>query len=450
MTAPARTAAFRALAAIASGHRDLPTALVESRRRLRDERDQSLTAAIVHGTLRWQRACDYLLERVSARPLEALDQNVLVILRLSLYQILHLDRVPSSAVVDDAVSLTRASGKTSAAGFVNAVLRSILRQRRALPFPPRPHDPANEEAALLYLGITWSHPDWLVKRWLGRVGFEHAEIWVRFNNEPAPLTLAVNRLRGSRDEVRTALAEDGIDCEDTRFAPHGLRVVAGNPLRGTLHDRFLVQDEASQLVPPALDAKPGERVLDLCAAPGGKTVAICGDMGDRGLLAACDVRARRVALLQDTLRQAGCREARPVYIAPDGALPFASGFDRVLVDAPCSGLGTVRRDPDIKWRRQESDLAALPGRQLALLQRAAAVVRPGGRLVYATCSSEPEENEMVVEQFLVGQPAFRLLDLRRDGRAEIAPVLDNRGMLRTLPFAHGLEAFFAAALQRAS
>ena len=246
------------------------------------------------------------------------------------------------------------------------------------------------------------------------------------------------------------LGEDGIDCADTRFAPHGLRVVAGNPLRGTLHDRFLVQDEASQLVPPAVDAKPGERVLDLCAAPGGKTVAICGDMGDRGLLAACDVRARRVALLQDTLRQAGCREARPVYIAPDGALPFASGFDRVLVDAPCSGLGTVRRDPDIKWRRQEGDLAALPGRQLTLLQRAAAVVRPGGRLVYATCSSEPEENEMVVEQFLVGQPAFRLLDLRRDGRAEIAPVLDNRGMLRTLPFAHGLEAFFAAALQRAS
>jgi 16S rRNA (cytosine967-C5)-methyltransferase len=450
MTAPARTAAFRALAAIASGHRDLPTALVDSRRRLRDERDQSLAAAIVHGTLRWQRACDYLIERVSARPLETLDQNVLVILRLSLYQILHLDRVPSSAVVDDAVSLTRASGKTSAAGFVNAVLRSTLRQRRALPFPARPDDPANDESALSYLGITWSHPDWLVKRWLGRVGFEHAETWVRFNNEPAPLTLAVNRLRGSRDEVRTALATDGTDCEETRFAPHGLRVVAGNPLRGTLHDRFVVQDEASQLVPLALDAQPGERVLDLCAAPGGKTVAICGDMGDRGLVAACDVRGRRIALLQDTLRQAGCREARPVYVAADGALPFASGFDRVLVDAPCSGLGTVRRDPDIKWRRQEDDLAALAGRQLTLLQRAAAVVRPGGRLVYATCSSEPEENEMVVERFLAGHPAFRLLDLRRDGRAELAPVLDSRGLLRTLPFAHGLEAFFAAALQRAS
>ena len=168
MTAPARTAAFHALVAIASNHRDLPTALVESRRRLEDERDRSLAAAIVHGTLRWQRACDYLIERVSARSLASLDQDVLVILRLSLYQILHLDRVPSAAVVDDAVSLTRAAGKKSATGFVNAVLRSTLRQRHTLPLPGRPDDPAHRDAALLYLGITLSHPEWLVVRWLDR------------------------------------------------------------------------------------------------------------------------------------------------------------------------------------------------------------------------------------------------------------------------------------------
>lgn len=449
MTAPARTAAFRALAAIASGHRDLPTALVDSRRRLEDERDRSLAAAIVHGTLRWQRACDYLIERVSARPVATLDAQVLVILRLSLYQILHLDRVPSAAVVDDAVNLTRQSGKRSATGFVNAVLRSTLRQRRTLPLPVRPDDPANRDAALLYLGVTWSHPEWLVARWLDRVGFEHAEMWVRFNNEPAPLTLSVNRLRATRDEVRTALAGEGIECEDTRFAPHGLRVIEGNPLRRPGHGRFLVQDEASQLVPLALDARPGERTLDLCAAPGGKTVAISGDMGDSGVLAACDVRARRVALLRDTIRQAGCQRAQAVCVSAKGPLPFTSDFDRVLVDAPCSGLGTVRRDPDIKWLRHERDLGALADRQLTLLQRAASVVGPGGRLVYATCSSEPEENEMVVDRFLEGQAAFRALDLRRDGRAELTAVLDDRGMLRTLPFSHGLEGFFAAALYRA-
>ncbi len=449
MTAPARTAAFRALVAIQANHRDLPTALVESRRRLEDDRDRSLAAAIVHGTLRWQRACDFLIERVSARPLASLDQDVLVILRLSLYQILHLDRVPSAAVVDDAVNLARAAGKRSATGFVNAVLRSTLRQRRALPFPPRPDDLADRAAPLLYLGVTCSHPEWLVTRWLDRVGFEQAEKWVRFNNEPAPLTLSINRLRATRNQVRSALAAENVECEETPLAPHGLRVVTGNPLRQADHDGFLVQDEASQLVPLVVDAQPGERTLDLCAAPGGKTVMMSGDMEDRGVLAACDVRTRRVTLLRDTIRQAGCRHAYPVHVPAEGPLPFGSTFDRVLVDAPCSGLGTVRRDPDIKWRRHEADLAGLADRQVTLLHRAAVVVRPGGRLVYATCSSEPEENEQVVDRFLAANPAFRVLDLRHDGRAELRRVLDDRGMLRTLPFAHGLEAFFAAALERA-
>jgi 16S rRNA (cytosine967-C5)-methyltransferase len=436
------------LVEIASNHCDLPTALVESRRRLDDERDRSLAAAIVHGTLRWQRACDYLIERVSARPLGALDQSVLVILRLSVFQILHLDRVPAAAVVDDAVSLTRGAGKKSAAGFVNAVLRSTLRRRRALPFPQRPDDFTNRDAARAYLGITWSHPDWLVERWLDRVGFERTEKWVRFNNDPAPLTLSVNRLRAARDEARAALAVDGIETEKTSRSPHGLRVVSGNPLRRGTHDLVLVQDESSQLVPLALDAQPGERTLDLCAAPGGKTVMMSGDMGDTGVLIACDVRTRRVALLRETIRQAGCEHAHVVHVPASGALPFTQTFDRVLVDAPCSGLGTIRRDPDIKWRREPQDLPVLADRQLVLLRRAAAVVRPGGRLVYATCSSEPEENEMIVDRFLASEAGFRLVDLRKDGRAELSPVLDDRGMLRTLPFEHGLEAFFAAALQR--
>jgi 16S rRNA (cytosine967-C5)-methyltransferase len=318
-----------------------------------------------------------------------------------------------------------------------------------LPLPPRPTDPPDREAALLYLGVTWSHPDWLVARWLDRVGFEAAEKWVQFNNDVAPLTLAVNRLRTTRDDLRVTLAGEGVESEETRYSPHGLRVVTGNPLRQSAHELFLVQDEASQLVPIAVDAQPDERALDLCAAPGGKTVIMSADMKDTGVLVASDVRSRRMTLLRDTIRRAGSRHVRVVHIPTEGTLPFTSEFDRVLVDAPCSGLGTVRRDPDIKWRRLERDLDGLADRQLTLLQRAAGVVKPGGRLVYATCSSEPDENEMVVQRFLATQPVFRLVDLRREGRGELGPVLDDRGMMRTLPFAHGLEAFFAAALHRA-
>ena len=229
MTAPARTAAFHALVAIASGHRDLPAALVESRRRLEDERDRSLAAAIVHGTLRWQRACDYLIERVSSRSLASLDQDVLIILRLSLYQILHLDRVPSAAVVDDAVSLIRAAGKKSATGFVNAVLRSTLRQRHTLPLPATAGRSCHRDAALLYLGITWSHPEWLMARWLDRVGFEAAETMGAVQQRAGTLTLERQPASRNRDEVRGALAAEGIECEDTRLAPHGLRVRQRKP-----------------------------------------------------------------------------------------------------------------------------------------------------------------------------------------------------------------------------
>ncbi len=448
MTAPARTAAYHALRAIAAERADLPTALATSRQHLSDERDRALTAEIVTGTLRWQRSLDHLVEHVADRPVARLDREIMVILRLSLYQLLHLSRVPASAVVDDAVDLTRAARKLSASGFVNAVLRNTLRQRHRLPLPPRPENTADRAAALAYLGITHSHPEWLVARWLDRHGFDATERWVQFNNQAPPLTLRANTLRVLREEVARALAEDDIETEPTRHAPHGLTVVTGNPLRRPPEGLFFVQDEASQLVPEAVGAQPGERVLDLCASPGGKSTAMAADMRDAGTIVACDVRSRRIALLRDTVHASGANRIQVVRVAAADALPFSPAFDRVLVDAPCSGLGTIRRDPDIRWRRAETDLPALARDQVALLARAADVVTSRGRLVYATCSSEPEENEQVVEAFLAQRPDFTLLDLRRDGRDAIAPFLDAPGMMRTLPFRDGLEAFFAAALVR--
>lgn len=446
MTAPARRAAYRALRAIAGDRADLPAALAQSRQQLPDERDRSLAAEIVTGTLRWQRSFDHLIEHFAKRPLGRLDPDVTTILRLSLYQLLHLDRVPAAAVVDDAVDLTRGAKKTSAAGFVNAVLRATLRQRHRLPLPPRPDANADHASQMAYLGVTHSHPDWLVARWLDRHGFDAAERWVRFNNETPRLTLRANTLTARREEVAIALAADGIDTEVTRYAPNGLVVTSGNPLRRSADGLFFVQDEASQLVTLAVGAQPAERVLDFCASPGGKSTAMAGDMRDTGILVACDVRPRRLALLDQTIRASGARHTHVVQVPPSGPLPFEAVFDRVLVDAPCSGLGTIRRDPDIRWRRLESDLEALARGQLALLDRAADVVGAGGRLVYATCSSEPEENEHVVDAFLAGHPEFTIVDLRQDASA-LAPFLDARGMMRTLPF-DGLEAFFAAALVR--
>jgi 16S rRNA (cytosine967-C5)-methyltransferase len=448
MTAPARIAAYHALRAIADERGDLPSALAHSREHLSDERDRGLTAEIVTGSLRWQRSLDYLVEHFAKRPLGKVDGDVLHILRLSLYQLLHLDRVPASAVVDDAVDLTRLARKGSASGFVNAVLRSTLRQRNRLPLPPRPDTADDRQAALAYLGITHSHPDWLVARWFDRLGLDATERWVRFNNETPRLTVRANTLRATRDGLAAALAAADIQSERSRYAPDGLTIIAGNPLRLPADGSFFVQDEASQLVAVAAGARPGERVLDLCASPGGKTVAMAADMTDHGLVVACDVRAKRLSLLHDTVRSSGASCISIARVPATGGLPFEPVFDRVLVDAPCSGLGTIRRDPDIRWRRQESNLPALAADQGALLDRAASVVRTGGRLVYATCSSEPDENEAVVDAFLSRHPDFAPLDLRTEGAPLLQPLLDDRGMLRTLPFAHSLEAFFAAALLR--
>jgi len=445
---PARIAAFKALSAVARESADLPSALAHSRDRLHDDRDRALTATIVTGTLRWQRTLDHLIAHVANRPLSKLDAAVVVIARLSVFQILHLDRVPASAVVDDAVNLTRTAKLPSAAGFVNALLRSTLRQRHRLPLPERPATiDARREDALGYLGITLSHPDWLAARWLDRWGFEQTERWMQFNNRPAPLTLRANRLRASREMVQRALDTEDVITEPTRYAPDGLVVTSGNPLRRPGDGTFLVQDEASQLVALTLNAQPGERILDLCASPGGKTVAIAASMNDSGLLVASDVRPKRVALMRDTIRLSGATHVSLVQVPMERGLPFAPVFDRVIVDAPCSGLGTLRRDPDIKWRRNEDELAVLAATQIDLLTRAASIVRPGGRIVYATCSSEPEENDEVVRAFLARHPEWHVIDLRPEAPAGLREVLDEHGTLRTLPFAHGLEAFYAVAIE---
>jgi 16S rRNA (cytosine967-C5)-methyltransferase len=429
MIAPARRAAVDALALIDAGELDLGAAVARIRTTLGDERDRGLLLELVTGTLRMQAALDYQLAARVSRPLARLDAAVLRILRLSAFQLVYLSRLPASAIINDAVELTRRSGKSSAAGLANAVLRALSRDRERLTWPPR-------EDLIEHLSIVHSHPRWLVERWVARYGADAAEAWLRFNNQPAPMCLAVNRTITSRDALAAELAEAGVVTRPTARAAHGLEVVDGRALNtpAFAEGRFVVQDEASQLIGELADVAAGDTVLDLCASPGGKTLALAAAVGPAGTVVAMDVRPNRVRLLTRTLERCGITNATVVHGPADEPLPFSNGqFALALIDAPCSGLGTVRRDPDIRWRRVPEDLDRFAATQRDLLRRTADLVRPGGTLVYSTCSSEPEENEAVVEAFLATHGGFETVRLHQ-----------------TLPHRDSLEAFFGAVLRRST
>jgi 16S rRNA (cytosine967-C5)-methyltransferase len=467
---PARRAAFHALRAVLTGRRDSAAALAQMRPALRDPRDHALAAELLLGTLRRQATIDASLAPLVPRGVAALDLEVLIALRLGAYQRLFLDRIPPAAAVSDAVSLVREGGRASAAALVNAVLRRLDPERARVAWPPRPSaqtvallDAARQapghtapdalrrarQEAADYLSITLSHPLWLVERWMDRHGFDAADQWARFDNGAAPVTLrpVVGR---TRDALVERLHACGIETRPGRFGPSALVVLTGRPLQLPPADRalFATQDEASQLVAQlVVDLEP-RSVLDTCAAPGGKTSYIRGGAPTAHPIVACDLRAPRLALLAATLEQHSAAGVHVVCADALRAAPFGATFDLVLLDAPCSGLGTIRREPEIRWRRAPDELAALADRQLQMLAHAAACVRPGGRLVYATCSSEPEENEGVVSRFLARAPRWgRLPRSAHPWRGTaLEGVLDDAGDLRTLPFRHDLEAFYAAVL----
>ncbi len=421
MIAPARMAAIDALGAIDEEPIDLGEAVARARQPLRDERDRALLLEIVTGTLRMRAALDYQIAARSTRPLDKLDAAVLRILRASAFQLVYLSRLPAPAVINDAVELTRRAAKSSAAGLVNAVLRKIARERDELQWP--------DDAAIVH-----SHPAWLVDRWTARYGPDAAQRWLQFNNRAPSLCLAVNTALTSRDALAAELAAAGVKTEPTSRAANGLHVLDGHPLQldAFKEGRFIVQDEASQLIAMLPGVGAGARVLDLCASPGGKTMTLSAAAGPGGLVIACDVRPHRVRLLRRTVTRCRLANTRVVHIGPERQLPFREQtFDAVLIDAPCSGLGTVRRDPDIKWKRTPGDLPRFAAAQRLLLQRAAGLVAPGGVLVYSTCSSEPEENQQVVDGFFEQGPPFRLEHTHE-----------------TLPFRDDLEAFFGAVLRR--
>lgn len=445
----ARLAAARVLLGVDRGRTTLSLELARQRGGLDEDRDRALLFELVAGTLRWRNELDALLAACTTRRLTGLDAPVLATLRLGAYQLTHLDRIPPHAVVHESVELARELGRSRATGFVNAVLRRLARGRPPQAVPIRPERNASRVNQLAYLTTTLSHPAWLVERWLDRHGFEATERWCQFNNESPDVTLrSLGRLTPL--EVLAALAKAGVAGAPTRWVRDAVQVPPGatGRLPAELTRELAIQDEASQIVAHAVGAESDERVLDACAAPGGKTAVIASDMRRRGLLVAADHRPRRLSVLRGVLDRAGV-EAPVVQIDATRPLPFGPVFDAVLLDAPCSGLGTLRRDPDVKWSRQAADLAAFAAVQRDMLTAVASVVRPGGRLLYSTCSSEPEENEQVVSAFLAAHADFSAVPVvPGPAVADGEQLVDHRGFLRTLPFRDRLDAFYAALLVR--
>ena len=416
--------------------------------------DASLATELTLGVLRWQRLLDFLLQRYLQRPCDQLDLEVLLALRLGLYQLRYLDRVPQHAAIDESVELVKRARKSSAGGMVNAVLRRATADAKI----------AGEEADKLIpaataleerLGILNSHPTWLVARWLGSFGKERTTALLEANNRPAPLTCTVVEEEAS-ERVADSLRKSGLGVRPGRWLRGALQISGGNAATSEAYHtgQINLQDEASQMVAHLVDARNSQIILDTCAAPGGKTMILARAAGPRGHVIAGDIHEHRLRIIQQQLTRVGIINVSLAALDATRPLPFSPGFDRVLIDAPCSGTGTLSRNPEIRWRLKREDLDAAHRSQTAMLRNALRVTGESGRVVYSTCSLEPEENENVVAAALAEAPEWRVIS----GRALLTPHLreaasveklfESGGFFRTFPPEHGTDGFFTAVLAR--
>ena len=408
--------------------------------------DAALSTELVLGTLRRQATLDFIAQQFTQKKWGALDAEVRTALRMGLYQLRFLTRIPARAAVHESVELVKAAGKRSAAGLVNAVLRKGAEVELTTLRPPGMSESE-------WASIETSHPAWLLARWERRYGREAALSLAHANNQPPATCLRLNSPSGNFPEIESQLRAEGVGLSPGRFLKDCRSVEEGSITRTDLYraGEIIAQDEASQMVPYLLDVQEGQSVLDLCAAPGNKTAQLAQRSGPSGLVIASDLywhRLREMTLLPP--------DSRVSKVALDGCqpLPFRNRFDRILLDAPCSGTGTLRRHPEIKWRLKPSDIEDLSQKQLRLLESAAAALQAGGRLVYSTCSLEPEENRSVIERFLEKHPAFRVRPLREDAERlrpvflpESASLLEKE-YLETFPDRDGTDGFFAAILAK--
>jgi 16S rRNA (cytosine967-C5)-methyltransferase len=403
--------------------------------------DRALAQELTLGVLRHQQTLDYFIERYARRPIKRLDLAVVIALRLGLYQLRHLARIPHSAAVNEAVNLVKQARLTSAAAMVNAVLRNAARQ-----LDDQPGDGIDDPLARL--AVETSHPTWLLERWIKAYGETEARALALADNQTPPVAFRINTLRGTAQEALAQLEGEGVTAHPSAIAPGAFIGEGSGASLARAAERGIVyiQDEASQLVSLLLEPNPGERLLDLCAAPGSKSSHLAALTGDNAWIVACDLHPHRLASLKASSQRLGIKCIDTVALDATQALPFipsAPLFDRVLIDAPCTGTGTLRRNPEIKWRLAATSITRLAEIQLSLLMRAADRLRRGGRLVYSTCSIEREENEDVIHRLLAGGAPFRRL--QPEARADLITV---DGFVRTFPHRHSTDGFFAAVLEK--
>ncbi len=418
-----------------------------------ERKDAALATELVFGVLRWQRVLDFFIARQARRPAEGLDPAVRRALRLGAYQLLFLNRIPPSAAVNESVELTKHAGVRSAASLVNAVLRRLPRG----PFRPDeferslPSDLGDAER----LAVAYSHPTWLVSRWLGEFGRERVRSLLEANNRPVPVACAVLE-EDQTETVAASLREDGLEAAPGRLLRSAL-LFRGGSVGETAAFRegwIALQDEASQLVAWLLGVEKGNSVLDLCAAPGNKTLRLAREAGAAARVVAADLHGHRLLAVRGQLERTATPGVALVALDAAKSLPFAAPFDRILVDAPCSGTGTLARNPEIRWRLAPEDIEDLPRRQEGILRRGLDALAAGGRLVYATCSLEPEENERVVRRVIGERSDIRFAGPPESLAVRLAPgfdprsLFDQEGFFRAFPPDTATDGFFAAILEK--
>jgi len=408
--------------------------------------ERALTTELVYGVLRWRGRLDWLLEQHSSLLVEDMTPWIRNILRVGAYQLCFLNRVPSHAAVDEAVKLARRYGHQGTAGLVNAVLRAVARGGKELRLP-------DDMDPVARLAVEYSHPTWLVARWVVRYGLEKARQILSASNQVPPVTIRVNSQAIDPGDLANRLRESGVEVAPCEYAPEGLRLnhgVAAGELAAFKEGLFQMQDEASMLVGYLTGVRPGMRALDCCAGSGIKTTHMAALMGNKGEIVATDIRLKKIRELRENCRRLGASSVRSLVADAAQALPLKGEFDTVLVDAPCSDLGVLRRHPEARWRKLEERLPELARVQVAILLNVARYVARGGALTYCTCSTESEENEAVVAKLLSEDAGFEVEDGGPFLPERARQFVDSSGYFRTLTGDGDMDGFFAVLLRRRS